>query len=49
MGGGKERGGWRGGWRALIKIGQWYIIEIPLKMPFNTIEWYLLVIRPTVF
>ena len=33
----------------LIKIGQWYTIEIPLKIPFNTIQWYLLVIRPTVF
>ena len=33
----------------LIKIGQWYIIEIPLKIPFNTIQRYLLVIRPTVF
>ena len=33
----------------LIKIGQWYTIEVPLKIPFNTIQWYLLVIRPTVF
>ena len=34
---------------ALIRIGQWYTIEVPLKIPFNTIQWYLLVIRPTVF
>ena len=37
------------GTMSLIKIGQWYTIEVPLKIPFNTIQWYLLVIRPTVF